>query len=89
MHHYRIVVKGKVQGVFFRYSAKEVAEKLGIKGYVKNLPDGSVLIEAEGGEESLEKLKDWCHTGPRNAKVSDVSVEKLPAIGFTGFLITK
>lgn len=67
-----IRIYGKVQGVFFRVSAMRKADKLGILGYVKNLPDGSVLILAQGERENLEIFLKWCATGPEEADVKKV-----------------
>ena len=74
MPHYTILVSGKVQGVFYRASTVEKATELGIKGFAQNLSDGSVLIEAEGNEASLQKLIEWCKKGPSRAVVSNVEV---------------
>lgn len=73
--HVKINVYGKVQGVRYRWSAKEIAEQLGLTGYVKNMPDGSVFIEAEGEEEDLHEFIDWCQIGPILAEVEQLSVE--------------
>ena len=56
MEHVTLTISGKVQGVFFRDSTKKLAEELGIRGYVKNLPDGTVKIEAEGERNGRPKL---------------------------------
>jgi acylphosphatase len=72
MQHLNINVSGKVQGVFFRVSAKTEAEKLGITGFARNEPDGSVYIEAEGEEKALEKYVNWCKKGPEFAEVEEV-----------------
>ncbi len=68
--HVRIT--GRVQGVFFRVHLKETADRLGIKGWVRNEPDGSVLVHAEGSEEELRQLEEWCQYGPPAAKVDHV-----------------
>lgn len=73
MKHYTIQVFGKVQGVFFRASSQDKAEALGIKGWVKNQADGSVLIEAEGPEDKLQDLISWCRQGPARATVEKVA----------------
>lgn len=78
IQHFDIVVSGRVQGVFYRASTVEKAKSLGIKGIVKNLPDGSVAIEAEGDVNILKLLVDWCKQGPPMAKVE--KVEK--SVGF-------
>lgn len=70
--HLNIRVFGQVQGVFFRHSARQKAEELGIKGFAKNEPDDSVYIEAEGEEENLKKFLDWCYQGPAFAQVKKV-----------------
>ena len=89
MIHYSIRVTGKVQGVFFRASTKEAAEKLGIKGWVRNEPDGSVYIEAEAAEEKMEKFIEWCRQGPRSARVQSVQSESGPVKGFDNFIIQR
>ncbi|WP_323758300.1 acylphosphatase [Roseivirga sp.] len=85
----RIKVTGKVQGVYFRASSQEQARRLGIKGWCKNEPDGSVLIIAEGSDENLNALVSWCHHGPSNASVEKVLVESIEASGFEGFEIKR
>ncbi|MEQ8417948.1 MAG: acylphosphatase [Imperialibacter sp.] len=69
---YQIRVVGKVQGVFYRASTKTVADELGVKGWVKNEVDGSVLIEAEGTKDKLIDLMAWCKKGPLHAKVDSI-----------------
>jgi acylphosphatase len=84
--HIDISVRGKVQGVFFRVSAKKEADSLNIKGYARNMSDGKVFIEAEGEGESLSKFIDWCKLGPTYAKVTDVTAEEAHEIkNFKGF----
>ncbi|MEM7106607.1 MAG: acylphosphatase [Bacteroidota bacterium] len=85
MKHYNISVFGKVQGVFYRASTKTKALELGIKGFVKNQSDGSVYIEAEGNEERLKQLVEWCNRGPSNAVVTQVKVAEAEAVGFDKF----
>jgi acylphosphatase len=85
----QIVVRGTVQGVYFRQSAREQALALGIKGTVKNASDGSVNIVASGDHSHLQRLIDWCCKGPRQAEVKDVHVEKIPFIDFDDFTIVK
>ena len=65
----RFLVRGKVQGVFFRASTREQALKLGLRGYAKNLPDGRVEVLAEGDERALNALERWLHVGPPMARV--------------------
>ncbi|WP_158982400.1 acylphosphatase [Lysobacter panacisoli] len=73
----RFVVSGKVQGVFFRASAREQALKLGLRGYAKNLPDGRVEVLAAGDDAALDALTAWLREGPPRARVDDL--ERLPA----------
>ena len=77
MRELRISIKvfGFVQGVFFRYTTRKIARNLGLTGYVKNLPEGSVYIEAEGPEDKLEELLKFARKGPRNARVSRIEHE--------------
>ena len=74
-----ILVKGRVQGVYFRASAAQTATELDIRGHVENLTDGNVRIVAEGETENLEKLIEWCGEGPPSAKVESVELKWLPA----------
>ena len=74
-----------MQGVFFRDSARRKAEELGIKGFARNEPDGAVYIEAEGPEEALEKLVNWCWEGPEMAKVDKVEIEEGDSVNFQNF----
>jgi len=73
--HKNITIKGKVQGVGFRYSAKKMALSLGIMGFIKNIPNGDVYIEAEGSEIQLRNLIEWCYKGPSYACVEDIHIE--------------
>ena len=72
-----IWVSGKVQGVYFRASTAKKAKKLDLSGWVKNLTDGRVEILAQGSEQSLDALLQWCDHGPMLAKVNEVKHEKL------------
>ena len=72
--HLNIKVYGLVQGVFFRATAKEQADKLGITGFARNEPDNTVYIEAEGEENQLNKFIKWCNIGPSMAQVEKVIV---------------
>lgn len=83
-----ILVSGRVQGVFFRANTQEVAQRLGLSGYVRNLPDGRVEVVAEGEEGALRKLLEWCHEGPPLARVERVEVRwENPTGEFSGFHI--
>ena len=83
--HHKIKVSGKVQGVYYRASTKQMADLLGIKGFVKNVEDGTVYIEAEGDEEILFKFIQWCHHGPERAEVAHVSITEGEILGFEVF----
>lgn len=88
MMHQRLtmLISGKVQGVYYRASAKRKAAELGVTGYAKNLPDGRVQLVAEGPEPALASLRHWCHDGPPAAEVDSVNAEVGPATGeFTRF----
>lgn len=87
MEALRIVCMGKVQGVFFRVSAKNKADELGVKGWVRNVPDGSVEIQAEGDIENLELLVEWCRKGPQFAKVVEVIFESVQKEDHSSFEI--
>lgn len=87
--HYSIKVIGLVQGVFFRASTQETARKLGINGWVRNEPDGSVQIEAEAPEVVIEDFLQWCNVGPENAEVTTVNFETKPLEGFSDFTIKR
>lgn len=84
-----LIISGRVQGVFYRASARDEGERLGLTGWVKNLPNDSVEIMAEGSKEVLEELKKWCWKGPPLARVTDIDEEWLEATGeFKGFGIS-
>jgi acylphosphatase len=85
----RILVAGIVQGVAYRQSAAWEAERLGLAGWVRNLPDGRVEALAEGPRDRVESLVAWCWRGPPSARVSQVEVAWGPAVGdLQGFRIT-
>ncbi len=85
---YRIRVIGRVQGVFFRVSAKEKADSLGLHGWVRNEKDGSVLIEVQGAQEKIEEFIQWCHVGSSSSKVDHVETEEIGEQGYREFRIT-
>jgi acylphosphatase len=85
----RLTIKGKVQGVFYRATAKDIADQLGIKGWIKNLPDRNVEIKATATEDTLQKFMVWCKQGPPKARVDEVIVEELRAEEFNGFRIIR
>lgn len=71
----RVKVFGLVQGVFFRHNTRLMAQKLGLKGWVRNAPDGTVEALFEGPREKVEEMIKWCHKGPPAAVVERVQVE--------------
>ncbi len=79
----RVVMRvyGRVQGVFFRHTARLRAEELGLVGFVRNEYDGSVTVTAEGDEEALQKFLEWCRKGPPLAMVEKIEVEWKEATG--------
>jgi len=81
----KIKVRGRVQGVYFRAHTCTKAKELCIAGTVRNMPDGSVEIEAEGDESKIEHLIRWCHVGSFLANVTSVEVIENDIAGFTGF----
>jgi acylphosphatase len=68
----RFRITGKVQGVYFRHSTRVEAERLAIKGYARNLADGSVEVVAQGPVAAVERLRQWLHQGPKMARVETV-----------------
>jgi len=81
------VVSGRVQGVGFRWSARAEAHRLGVSGWVRNRPDGTVEAEVEGDEGSVDGMLDWLGHGPAGASVDGVEVTSLDATGLSGFEI--
>lgn len=75
LKHLSIKVCGQVQGVFFRHSAKLKARALGVKGFVRNEPDDSVYIEAEGEKDKLNGFLEWCRKGPPLAIVEKIEFD--------------
>jgi acylphosphatase len=82
-----IVVSGKVQGVGYRFSTVRQARELGINGWVRNLPNGSVEAVLEGDRRSIERMIEWCRRGSTAAIVRDVFVESIEAEEFSNFEI--
>ena len=76
MRRVHLIVYGRVQGVFFRHNTKKIADKLNLKGWVRNNPDDSVEIVAEGNDDAIEKFLNWCRKGPIGAKVEKVDLKK-------------
>ncbi|MDB5089145.1 MAG: acyP [Mucilaginibacter sp.] len=89
MKHLNITVKGKVQGVSFRAATKAVADQLGVKGSIKNEPNGDVFIEAEGDKFALEMFLDWCNEGPQGAEVNLVESNEGELKNYRNFEVVK
>lgn len=87
LKHQNIKIYGQVHGVFFRDSAHRKAGEFSIKGFVRNDPDDTVYIEAEGEEKDLEKFLEWCRRGPDSARVERVKVEEGQIEGFLDFSV--
>ena len=85
--HYNIKIIGQVQGVSFRHWAKIKALQLGIKGFIKNLEDGSLYLEAEGQENQLENFLVWCKQGPPLAEIEKIEVEEREIKDYNNFSI--
>ncbi|MDO9107181.1 MAG: acylphosphatase [Methylovulum sp.] len=79
MRRVKILVSGRVQGVYFRLFTQNKAKHFAIKGSVRNLPDGRVEIIAEAEHVTMEKFIKWCHKGPVTARVDDVEIIELQA----------
>lgn len=80
-----VFVSGRVQGVFFRDSTREEAERLGLSGWVRNTQDGRVEAVFEGDPEAVRQMIEWCESGPSSADVEDVSAEQESSEGISGF----
>ena len=87
--HFAIKISGLVQGVFFRASTKDKALSLRLFGFVRNEPDGSVYVEAEGEEEDLKAFIKWCHHGPARAQVDKCDVREGAVKDFSRFVIDR
>jgi acylphosphatase len=84
-----LIIRGKVQGVFYRATAKEVADDIGVTGWVKNTIEGSVEIVATGSSGQLQKLIQWCKVGPVKAMVTEVVVNEIEEENFKSFQIVR
>jgi acylphosphatase len=84
---YRVLISGRVQGVFFRDTCRRLAKQNGVAGWVRNLPDGRVEAVFEGPAENVRRLVDWAQRGPRLAVVDKVAVHAERPEGLGSFLI--
>ena len=83
------IISGRVQGVFYRMETKRAADRIGVTGWVKNRPEGTVEAVFEGAKNQVEAVLKWCWDGPRLAKVDDIDVTWEPFAGeFTSFDVT-
>jgi len=89
MQTVHLLITGKVQGVFFRETARKVAEKLNIKGWIKNTPDEKVEAMITGDEQQVNDFIKWCKTGPDRAEVEEVTVSSQPEIFFKEFEVKR
>lgn len=85
----RVLVSGKVQGVWFRESTRQEAERLGVHGWVRNLPDGRVEGLFTGPSAAVDALVAWCHRGPPAAQVAGVVATPEPGPAETGFRVLR
>jgi acylphosphatase len=81
-------VTGQVQGVAFRWHTQEQAQRLGVVGWVRNEVDGSVLVHAEGEDEAVDALVEWCRHGPPSARVRDFAARDAAPSGASSFAVT-
>ena len=78
-------ITGRVQGVGFRWSTAQQAQQVGVTGWVRNQPDGSVAAWFEGDEDPVDQMVDWCQQGPRWARVDQVIATHVSAKGYGSF----
>ncbi len=88
LKHLNIIISGRVQGVGFRASARDKARSLNVKGSVKNRMDGTVFIEAEGEDNTLDEFVQWCNKGPGWARVRHVDISESAPKFYHSFDIT-
>ena len=84
-----LLIKGKVQGVFYRATAKEVAQALDLKGWVRNTAEGNVEAIASGSEKAVQQFIDWCKKGPDKAVVSSINITNIKDELFDDFRIVR
>ena len=80
-------ITGKVQGVYYRATAAELAERLGLNGWIKNTTDGAVEATISGADAAVAEFIAWCRKGPANAQVTDVKLTPKPDDGLVGFQV--
>ncbi|MCY1272595.1 Acylphosphatase [compost metagenome] len=82
-------VSGRVQGVYYRQSTQQQAERLDVDGWVRNLADGRVEVLLEGDEAAVRELEGWLHSGPPDAEVSAVELQEMNPQGIAGFIVRR
>jgi len=85
----KIIISGTVQGVLFRNFLKEQAEKLKLKGFTRNLDNGTVELVVEGKDENVNKMIEKCKQGPSQAEIKDVEQKEINHQGFSSFKILR
>jgi acylphosphatase len=80
-----VKVTGRVQGVSFRWYAMQEAQRLGVHGWVRNEPDGSVVAHVEGDDQAVESMVEWCRNGPSYASVRQLAVTEAQLTGAEAF----
>jgi len=83
----RAIVSGRVQGVFFRDTCERIATGLGVSGWVRNRPDGTVEVVAEGERAAVDELLTWCGNGPPRARVDRIEIADEPVAAEQGFRV--
>ncbi len=84
-----LLIKGKVQGVFFRATAKKIADKLNVTGWIKNRKDDNVEAMVTGSQQQLEEFINWCRKGPEKAAVEDVIITNQQETSFNDFEVIR
>ncbi len=87
MESVNLIIRGVVQGVFFRANVERKARELGLKGYVKNLDNGNVEVRVEGNEGKIKELIEFCKNSPGSSKVEEIEVENKEIENFGDFSI--
>jgi acylphosphatase len=83
----RVIVHGRVQGVFFRDTARRLARQLGVAGWIRNRPDGAVEAVFEGTADAVDRMTDWVRQGPRGARVDELEIVDEPPAGDMDFRV--
>lgn len=89
MQTVHILIEGEVQGVFYRATAKKIADRLAVTGWIQNIPGGNVEAVVSGSEEHLKQFIDWCREGPPLSKVNDVIISYQKETVFEDFSILR